>query len=160
MFEFKGKLSKECEDFLYNKQRRMELISCSCVGTVVSAIIIVLAILLHPICFIGLILPALFVLAPILPSTKKSFLQHMPNNLVFDFDKDTIFYSSEKSKDSYNISQIERILDYGNFYHVLFEPAPDSYYVLQKDLLVQGTIEEFEECFKDKINVIETYRIN
>ena len=84
----------------------------------------------------------------------------MPNRIVFDFDKDTIFYSSEKNKDSFNISQIEKILDYGNFYHLIFEPVPDSYYVLQKDLMVKGTIEEFENCFKDKISVIETYQNN
>ena len=151
MFEFKGKLSEECEDFLYKKQRRMELISFSSVASVFTIVIIVLAILLHPILFIGLILPALFVLAPILPITKKSFLQHMPNRIVFDFDKNTIFYSSKKGKDSYKISQIETILDYGNFYHLIFEPAPDSYYVLQKNLIVQGTIEEFENIFESKI---------
>lgn len=84
----------------------------------------------------------------------------MPNRILFDFEKDTIFYQSEKSKDTYRISQIEKIFDHGNFYHIIFEPAPDSYYVLQKDLLIQGTISEFEECFKDKINVVETYRNN
>ena len=151
MFEFKGKLSEECEDFLYKKQRRMELISLSSVASVFSIAIIVLAILLHPILLIGLILPALFLLAPILPITKKSFLQHMPNRITFDFDEDTVFYSSEKVKDSYKISQIETILDYGNFYHLIFEPAPDSYYVLQKNLIVQGTIEEFENIFEGKI---------
>jgi hypothetical protein len=154
MFEFKGKLSEECENFLYNKQKRMELISCSCIGAVVSVIIIISAILVSPIILIGLIWSALFVLIPLLPFTKKSFLQHMPNRIVFDFDKDTIFYSSEKNKDSFNISQIEKILDYGNFYHLIFEPVPDSYYVLQKDLMVKGTIEEFEKCFNDKIHII------
>ena len=154
MFEFRGKLSKECEDFLYNKQRRLELISMGIVALVFSIVIIVFAIFVNSILFIGLILPLLFVIAPILPSTKRSFLQRMPNKVLFDFEKDTIFYSSEKSKDTYQISQIEKIFDYGNFYHIIFEPAPDSYYVLQKDLMVQGTISEFEEYFKDKINVI------
>ena len=160
MFEFKGKLSKECEDFLYNKQRRLELISCGVGATVFSIVIIVFAILVNPILFWGLILPLLFVIAPILPTTKKGFLQRMPNRILFDFEKDTIFYQSEKSKDTYRISQIEKIFDHGNFYHIIFEPVPDSYYVLQKDLMIQGTISEFEECFNDKINVVETYRNN
>ena len=150
MFEFRGKLSKECEDFLYNKQRRLELISMGIVALVFSIVIIVFAILVNSILFIGLILPLLFVIAPVLPTTKRSFLQRMPNKVLFDFENDTIFYQSEKSKDTYHISQIEKIHDYGNFYHIIFEPAPDSYYVLQKDLMVQGTISEFEECFKDK----------
>ena len=153
MFEFKGNLSKECEDFLYNKQRRLELISLGSVSAVFSIVIIVFAIIVHYVLLIGLVLFVLIVLSPLLPSVKKSFLQHMPNRIVFDFDNDTIFYSSKKREDSYAISMIKEIIDYGNFYHIIFSDVPDSYYVLQKDLMVQGTIEEFEKCFNDKIQV-------
>ena len=155
MFEFKGNLSKECEDFLYNKQRRLELISLGSVSAVFSVAIIVLAIFVHYVLLIGLILFALIVLSPLLPSVKKSFLQNMPNRIVFDFDNDTIFYSSEKREDSYAISLVKELRDYGNFYHIIFSDVPDSYYVLQKDLIVKGSIEEFENCFNGKIRVMK-----
>ena len=86
----------------------MELISCSCIGAVVSVIIIISAILVSPIILIGLIWSALFVLIPLLPFTKKSFLQHMPNRIVFDFDKDTIFYSVARYKSMKNAQNAQQ----------------------------------------------------
>ena len=52
-------------------------------------------------------------------------------------------------------SEVDKIFDYGNFYHIKFKGVPDSYYVLQKDLIVQGTISKFEERFKNKIRRVE-----
>ena len=39
MFDFKGKLSKECEDFLFNKQRKMEVISIGFISAIFSIFI-------------------------------------------------------------------------------------------------------------------------
>ena len=153
MFDFKGKLSKECEDFLYKKQLKMELISIGITCAVFGIFIIVFAILLHPICLIGFLLFPLMFAASFL--SKKGFLKNMPNRIRFDFEEDTIFYYSEKRKDYYLISDIDKIFDYGNFYHIKFKGVPDSYYVLQKDLIVQGTISKFEERFKNKIRRVE-----
>lgn len=156
MFEFKGNLSKECEDFLYNKQRKLELISLGSVCVIFSIIIIVLSALFHPIFLIFFFLIAFILFTPFLPITKKSFLQHMPKLIIFNLNEDSVFYKSIKNEDSYRISDIEIIYDYGNFYHIKFKRVPDSYYLLQKDLITQGTIEEFQECFKDKILIVQT----
>ena len=153
MFEFRGNLSKECEDFLYNKQKRLELFSLGGVCAIFSIIIIVLSALIHPIFLIFFFLLAFMMVTPFLPITRKSFLQHMPKSIVFNFSEDTVFYKSNKSEYSDRISDIEKIYDYGNFYHIKFKKVPDSYYVLQKGLITQGTIGKFEECFKDKILV-------
>lgn len=156
MFEFKGNLSKECQDFLYNKQRKLELISLGSVCGIFSILIIVLSVLLHPVCLIFFFLIAFILVTPFLPITKKSFLQHMPKSIVFNFSEDTVFYKSNKSEYSDRISDIEKIYDYGNFYHIKFKRIPDSYYILQKSLITQGTIDKFEECFKDKILIVKT----
>ena len=79
----------------------------------------------------------------------------MPNRITFNLNKDTLIYRSNKGENSYMISDIEKIYDYGNFYHIKFKGVPDSYYVLQKDLITQGTIDNFVDCFKDKICVAE-----
>ena len=156
MFEFRGNLSKECEEFLYNKQRKLEFISMSVVCAIFSIIIIALSVLLHPIILLFFLLIAFMLATPFLPITKKSFLQHMPQLIVFNFSEDTVFYKSNKSKYFDRISDIEKIFDYGNFYHIKFKNVPDSYYLLQKDLIVQGAISDFEKMFKDKIYVMET----
>ena len=80
----------------------------------------------------------------------------MPKSIVFNFSEDTVFYKSDKSEYSDRISDIEKIYDYGNFYHIKFKGVPDSYYILQKSLITQGAIDEFEECFKDKILIVKT----
>jgi hypothetical protein len=80
----------------------------------------------------------------------------MPKSIVFNFSEDTVFYKSNKSEYSDRISDIEKIYDYGNFYHIKFKRVPDSYYILQKSLITQGTIDKFEECFKDKILIVKT----
>lgn len=153
MFEFRGKLSKECEDFLFNKQRKMEVISIGCVSAVFSVVIIVVAILFNPAILFGLLLFAFMLLVPFLPINRKKFLEHMPNRIWFDFNEGSVFYKSKNNVSSYGIEDIDKILDYGNFYHIKFKRIPDSYYILQKDLIVQGTIEKFEERFKNKIRL-------
>lgn len=153
MFEFRGKLSKECEDFLFNKQRKMEVISIGCVSAVFSVVIIVFSILYNPAILFGLLLFAFMLLVPFLPINRKKFLEHMPNRIWFDFNEEAVFYKSKNNVSSYGIEDIDKILDYGNFYHIKFKQYPDSYCVLQKDLIVQGTIEKFEERFKNKIHL-------
>ena len=155
MFEFRGKLSKECEDFLFNKQRKMEVISLGFASAIFSIIIIFFAVLFHPAILLGLLLFAFMLLIPFLPMNKRIFLEHMPSRILFDLKKGFVFYKSQKNVNSYEIEDIDEILDYGNFYHVKFKKIPDSYYILQKDLIVQGTIEEFVEYFKDKILCVE-----
>ena len=155
MFDFKGKLSKECEDFLFNKQRKMEVISIGCVSAVFSIIIVIFAILFHPAILLGLLLFAFMLLVPFLPINRKNFLEHMPNRIWFDFNEGDVFYKSQKGKSSYGIEDIDKILDYGNFYHIKFKKIPDSYYILQKDLIVQGTIEKFEKYFENKIRKVK-----
>ena len=153
MFEFRGKLSKECEDFLFNKQRKMEVISLGCVSAILGIAIIVFAVLFHPAILLGLLWCVFVVFVPFLPMNKKAFLERMPNRIIFDLKERTILYKSNKSADSCGVDDIEKIFDYGNFYHIKFKQYPDSYYVLQKDLIVQGTIEKFEKQFKNKIRL-------
>ena len=44
------------------------------------------------------------------------------------------------------------IIDYGEWYYVKFNLGDrDPYFVCQKDLLKNGTIEEFEALFEGKI---------
>ena len=51
-----------------------------------------------------------------------------------------------------DIDKVKRVTDRGNFYEIDFYFPPGMVTcVCQKDLLVAGTIEEFEDCFRDKL---------
>lgn len=57
------------------------------------------------------------------------------------------------------LNDVKKVLDFGEFYHFIFySPKQWSNCVCQKDLIIEGTIEEFEERFKDKIE--RKYEIN
>ena len=50
------------------------------------------------------------------------------------------------------LNSVKEILDYGEWYYFIFNYEDrDPYFVCQKDLLTQGTLEEFEALFEGKI---------
>lgn len=50
------------------------------------------------------------------------------------------------------ISKVKKVIDYGEFYYLFVYRWDASYgIVCQKDLLIEGTIEEFEKLFEGKI---------
>lgn len=50
------------------------------------------------------------------------------------------------------IEDIKKIVDYGDFYQIIFYfPHKSIVFVCQKDLITKGTIEEFEQRFADHI---------
>ena len=50
------------------------------------------------------------------------------------------------------VIDVKKVIDKGNFYIILFYfPHKDVNFICQKDLIVEGTIEEFEEFFEGKI---------
>ncbi|MDE7405873.1 MAG: hypothetical protein K2M89_03245 [Clostridiales bacterium] len=47
---------------------------------------------------------------------------------------------------------VKKVIDCGEWYHMVFYMGQKNYdYICQKDLITEGTIEEFEEYFKDKL---------
>jgi len=53
----------------------------------------------------------------------------------------------------FDLTDIKEVWDMGSFYAVIFyfPNNKDRRFVCQKDLIVEGTIEEFEKLFEDKI---------
>lgn len=53
---------------------------------------------------------------------------------------------------SFKTSQVKKVIDYGRYYYLfLYKFDPSKGIVCQKSLLINGTIEEFEELFEGKI---------
>lgn len=61
-----------------------------------------------------------------------------------------ILTTSVKNQKSYKISNVKKIVDYGDSYGIIFYHQIINIFC-QKDLLTEGTIEEFEELFEGKI---------
>ena len=58
-------------------------------------------------------------------------------------------------KSCYGVNEILEIIEMGTWYRLKFNLKLNPNIVCQKDLLVEGTLEEFEEIFKDKLVVYE-----
>ena len=152
MIEFKGPLTGEAEKFLLKKQvqilSRAMIIVAILFGTpiIVSAIFIDLAILLF-------LTPIVLMLAfSFITPGKNNQKTFMPKRVFIDLEENMIVHQCEKMERFHNLDSVKRVFDYGDWYYFKFDYANrDMYFVCQKDLISQGTIDEFEELFKDKI---------
>ena len=74
----------------------------------------------------------------------------IPKKIVTD--NDYIISIADKYSDSRNINDVKLVRDFGEFYEIIFPFGKISEkFICQKNLLVKGTIEEFEALFGDKI---------
>ena len=85
---------------------------------------------------------------------KETFKESMPSTILIDMDEQTIetMGNGKICYKCHKIQDVKKILDYGEFYAIIFYfPNADRRFICQKDYIVQGTIEEFEQLFKGKI---------
>lgn len=75
-----------------------------------------------------------------------------PTRITIDTKGNEIFGEYRKGAGSRSIDEVKKVIDMGEFYHILFYfPNQWANCICQKDLIVEGTIEEFEKLFEDKI---------
>ena len=82
-------------------------------------------------------------------STTAPFIPGLLENRIID---DNLICISDKQSESRSIGLVKTAYDYGEFYFLSFPMGKKSgNFVCQKDLLTQGTLEEFEKLFDGKI---------
>ena len=65
-----------------------------------------------------------------------------------EIDDEHVIKETTKNYNTYRVDEVKRVEDYGDFYRIIFYfPHCDRFCICQKDLITQGTIEEFEEMF-------------
>ena len=76
----------------------------------------------------------------------------IPYAVTIYLRENQIVSSGEKVAEVKNLNQVKKVVDFGEWYKIFFIfPYKSQRFVCQKDLLVQGTIEEFEAVFEGKI---------
>ena len=85
-----------------------------------------------------------------LPRYNTDYTNNCPDKVLIEDDRVSVYsrannYACRKTED------IKTVLDFGNFYHIKFYFPWDPNFICQKDLIVEGTLEEFEELFADKL---------
>ena len=96
-----------------------------------------------------IIIPAL-ILFSVVPIPKKKWDTICPTEI--SINDETVIIHGETFHQEREISQLKRIIDFGDCYKMEFVFPHKSFSCLcQKNLIVKGTLEEFEERFADII---------
>ncbi len=86
-----------------------------------------------------------------IPQSGKRRLANTPNTVTIE--DDFIICATDRSRTGREVSHVKTVRDHGAFYELVF-PLGQSMgvvYICQKDLLTQGSLEEFEKLFEGKI---------
>ena len=152
MIEFKGELTGECRKFFLRVQRKINLQFTAIVSILFLTAIILLGVFLNPIVLCGLIaIPLIFVLALFSPS-KGEEKKITPKRIYIDTEEKTIVLECNAQERFHMINSVEKVLDYGDWYHFVFRfEDRDPYFICQKNLLAQGSLAEFEALFAGKL---------
>lgn len=150
MIEFYGEISGNCKHYMLKREAKFGIIGSSITAVLFGIPIIIASITIHWIFLICI--PALIMivfLAGVLPS-KKIYSLIFPSKVLIDPDQNMLMCESEKFHYECLISDVVKVLDYGEWYHIYVKDRVGRY-VCQKSLIQIGTLQEFETLFHDKI---------
>ncbi|MBO6263179.1 MAG: hypothetical protein J6N93_02750 [Clostridia bacterium] len=161
MIEFNGKLSSKCKKYLIDDSWRLNLT----VGFTIGIPLIVLTLILsfkygwiYLLIFIPIALIMFFI--SLKPSTKAYRFFYGKDGEIYDgelqwniiIDQDLISAEGTQRSETNSLDDIKEVVDFGDFYKIYFYfPHKSNLFICQKDLITQGTIEEFEAMFEGKI---------
>lgn len=150
MIEFRGEISEKSRHYIVKKESQHAMIGMGIVSGVACVPIVILAITWHWV--IAIAIPAL-VLAVILagvPVKKNNHSLIIPEKVIID--NDIIISESTKFHFERMVSQVKKVVDMGDWYHIYFcYRYRNPRFICQKDLITQGSIEEFEKMFANII---------
>ena len=147
MFRFDGELSTVSKLYLMKLGQKGQFAGAA-IGLIPLAVLFVIFALnasMLLLLFVPVILGCIVVAGLYKPNDwNKTAFEHIKIDkelIAFEFDK----YTEKKTED------VKKVLDYGEFYEFRFYFPWCFGVICQKDLLVEGTIEEFEQFFDGKI---------
>lgn len=150
MIEFKGDLTGASQEYALKKNskliQRFLLLGAVCL---LPSSYIISVTFFHS--FWIFVLPVLFLVLSIIPRiTYKKYTQQLP--ICIYIDGGTIVINFKFNSQKLDISKVKIVYDYGNFYEIIPKNIfIFSVFICQKDLLTEGTLEEFEALFDGKI---------
>ncbi|MBR2985874.1 MAG: hypothetical protein IKC58_04690 [Clostridia bacterium] len=152
MIEFNGMPSGEFAEYVVKNHRKAGL-RLSIIPTIIMcAIVIVIALVIkQPVVLIGLLLPIMLVILLASQPFEKDVPKLFATQITISEDGE-MFALGYFEKHYRAVSSVETVIDIGSGYIIEFEyEVRNPFFLCQKDLIVKGSIEQFEELFKDKI---------
>ena len=150
MIEFKGIISDKCASHMRNRETMLKLRFCLPLGIALAIPFAIDAISNEPISWVVVVAFLLFGFIGAVPPSKKDYATYLPNSVIIEGN--SIAISCENLYQSREVEQVKKVIDFGEWYQIVFAfPHKSLYFICQKDLLVKGTLEDFEGKFKGLI---------
>jgi len=161
MIEFNGKISKKCQNYICKQEAVPGLIGCL-IGvilvllpaTVIASIYFSQMRIMVIVC--GILLSAVILFFGYYSPFMKGTLPLItPIRIVITNDGGITSYG-ENFELANSVADATIVVDYGEWYHISFTRNTkiglgNGRFVCQKDLLTQGSIDQFEKLFEGKI---------
>ena len=152
MIVFDGELTGKCKKFVLRKFSNLAGLICIITFSLVSFLVFGIAktfgmsIIWIYIAF-AVVATLLTFLLPPYKQDQKTF---MPQKVYVDLKDEMLVCKCEQKEQIHSIDSVYRVIDYGEWYHFKFNFGErDRFFVCQKNLLTEGSIEEFEALFED-----------
>lgn len=146
MIEFRGTLSDICTSYMMKRETILKLSVMIPVGLLFALPFVIAAITSDWIFSIAAIAIFAIVVLAAGPAPKKSYPTIFPDQVIINGEDLSI--SGKGFSHERGLDQVKKVIDFGDWYQIIFFfPHKNLYFICQKDLLAQGSIEEFEKIF-------------
>lgn len=153
MIRFYGELSKENKKIFVIKIKIL-LFLCFLLPSFLMIIPFIILVFTNSLIYLLPILLFIFIPIVFLIIKNKYYEDMLPNEVII---KDNIIISiGVKFKYVKEILNISKVVDYGDCYKIFFKfPHKNQSFICQKDLIVEGSIKDFEKLFAGKIKKVK-----
>ncbi len=159
MIEFKGYLTGNAEKRFFKRSviyaQTQSIIGILLALTLIPVLIKYLHLRVTPGLILDMILGVgatvlLFIILVRIPQSAKAKRTRTPRRILVD--EEMIICVADKYVEARKIRDVKKVRDCGEFYEVVFSLEKFSEkFICQKNLLVEGTLEEFEQLFEGGI---------
>ena len=150
MIEFRGTLSDTCTKEMMKRETITKLIVFTPLGVAFALPFFIIGLFKEPMFHAFAALAFIICLCGAGPAPKNKYHTIFPTSVKIDGEDLSI--SGDGFFHERGMEQVKKVIDFGDWYQIVFYfPHKNLYFICQKDLIVQGTIQEFEELFGDLI---------
>jgi hypothetical protein len=162
MVEFKGKISKECKKYILLRKAKQDTWIISIAGLFVVLIVLPIylsifdlssSLVLFIIIDSCLVWAACACIAFFSAQGNVTQEEYIPLRVVIS-ETGAITQYTKRSEHISSVAEVKKVIDHGDWF-VLICPSPTGVghreIICQKDLLLQGTVEDFKKLFEGKI---------
>ena len=152
MIVFEGKLSEQSKKAINKNLTLLKFVSMMITSIIVAIPITFLVIKDDLIWVVAYAFIPVLLIGGSLPVPKKNEYLFCPTRIFIDSSKNELSVILNHNKITRHFDDIVCVNDFGEHYKIKFKfPHKSIYFLCQKDLIVQGTLEEFETLFQDKL---------